>query len=103
MKKFLILLLLGLSLVISSCAREPENYTIYFHGNGGTPIIQSLPVTYGEYYDAGSIYVPTRYGYYFVGFYTTKYPTATQSYWDMRPRTYDIHGDLNLYAKWERW
>ena len=102
MKKFLILLLLGLSLMVSSCARKPENYTIYFHGNGGTPIIQSFPVTYGEYYDVSGADVPIRAGYYFVGFYTTKYPTATQPYWYDLRGTYNKHGDLNLYAKWER-
>lgn len=101
MKKFLILLLLGLSLVvITGCKPKPENYTIYFHGNGGTPIVQSFPVTYGENYDVGSVYIPTRAGYNFVGFYTTKFPTATQRHWDDTRGTYNKHGDLNLYAKW---
>lgn len=102
MKKLIIILMLMFILTLSSCDPEEETeFQITFKGNGGTPITQIAYVTYGEPIDISHIYVPSRYGYDFIGFYETQYPTATMSHWGMT--TGDIYNkkeDTILWAQW---
>ncbi len=82
---------------------DANEYTLTFNANGGTVSPSSITVSYGQtygYYLGGSLPVPTRIGYLFSGWTTTRtgnFSTDERFAFD----TYDIAGDSTLYARWQ--
>ncbi len=86
---------------------EPNSYTITFDFNGGTSTSSTttkVTATFGK--TVPNINFPVRAGYRFVAYKTTKdekgvaYYTQTAS-GNLTKGTYDIVGDVTLYAQWE--
>jgi hypothetical protein len=107
MKKLLLLIIIILlSLGLFACKdKEPEYYTVYFRGNGGSPIIQTEQVAYGEPLpdEFDNVYLPTRNGYEFMGYYYTLYPVIGSPLCPFKSTTYDVRGDTTCYANWRRY
>lgn len=74
---------------------EPNDYTIIFSENGGTPITSTKIVTYDQTY--GTLPTPTRTGYTFQGWYTAA-SGGTQITTDTKV---SITQNQTLYAHWE--
>lgn len=74
---------------------RPNTYTITFHANGGTVTPASKNVTYDNYY--GTLPVPNRIGYTFVGWNTTQTGTGTRV---NEGDIYTTPGNQTLYAQW---
>ena len=72
-------------------------HTVYFDANGGTVSTASKTVTDGGSY--GTLPVPTRSGYAFVGWYTSV--SSGSRIWDTT--TVDLSGDQTLYARWDQY
>ena len=86
---------------------DPKSYTITFDFNGGTGVSSTttrVTATFGK--TVPNINFPVRAGYRFVAYKTTKdekgvaYYTQTAS-GGLTKGTYDIVGDVTLYAQWE--
>jgi uncharacterized repeat protein (TIGR02543 family) len=77
-------------------AQWSKYYTINFNPNGGKTGVKSKQVTYGAKY--GNLPVPTRYGYYFTGWYTTRTGGTLLS----KNTLYGAKKNRTVYARWEK-
>lgn len=89
MKKYLILYMIAVLLLLSSC--KNDNYIIHFDSNGGTQISDVMTSDL----NLDQLSVPLKDGYTFMGWYidesmTTIFDITTQ-----------ITSDITIYAKWE--
>ena len=69
-----------------------NTYTVYFESNGGNSV-SSKTVTYNSTY--GSLTTPSKYGYMFLGWYTTGGVEVTSS------AKYTLTSNTTLYAQWQ--
>ena len=70
----------------------PKTYTLTYDANGGTCSTSSKSVTYGSAY--GTLATPTRTGYDFAGWYTTKTGGTKVT------SSTECDGDATIYAHW---
>lgn len=74
---------------------EGDTHTVYFDANGGTNYTSEIKVKYGNTYS--SLPAPSRTGYTFAGWFTSKEGNKLVTYND----TVLITADQTLYAHWE--
>ncbi|GHV16530.1 hypothetical protein AGMMS49938_16620 [Fibrobacterales bacterium] len=75
---------------------SPNEYTINFDSEGGTPAQTNRKVIYGE--AIGTLPIPTKNYYEFKGWFTEKDGQVTQIF---DYNTYSVAGNTTFYAKWE--
>jgi len=105
MKRVLVLILL---VFLTGCrgsepAVEPETYTLTLRGEGGTPITQVIEVEVGK--QIPDCTIPSRPGYVFEGYYSTKYlvdDTRIWFHWEGYAIKLETIKDSPAYAEIDR-